>query len=162
VAQFWAVIQRLRPAAGRPRQIVLGGLLGICFVFLVALLAIQPTQRLDRALTVALIAFVMAIPLLGFALAFAAEASVPKAGVLPSNGWRMTAWVVDEGLGSVAVLVGLMAVIWHFSVTAVIAFVVASVVALVATFLGTIVSLLVYALRKFNERTAGPNGNASA
>ena len=156
--QAWAVMKRLWLVTGRPRQIVLGGMLVTCLVFLVALLAIQ---RLDRALTVALIAFVVAIPFLGFALVCASKAFGPRPGMLPINVWRVTAWVVDEGLGSAAVLVGFVAVIWHLSGAAVIAFAAAFVVAVVATFLGTIVSLVVYAFRKFNERTANPKGTAS-
>jgi hypothetical protein len=158
VGEAWAVIKRLWLVTGRPRQIVLGGLLITCLVYLAALLAIP---RLDRALSVALIAFVVAIPFLVFALVCASKAFGPRPGKLPTNAWRVTAWVVDEGVGSVAVLVGFVAVIEHISGAAVVAFAIACVVAVVATFLGTIVSLLVYAFRRFNERTANPKGTAA-
>lgn len=146
VAWAWAVVGRVRSATGTPRQVVLGSLLGICVVFLAALLA---TQHLDRALTVALIAFVVAIPFLGFALVSASEEIEPGPGALLVNTWRVTAWAVDEGLGSLAVLVGFVAVIWHLSGIAVIAFFVALVLAAAVTVLGAAAFAAIPAYLKF-------------
>jgi hypothetical protein len=112
---------------GRASRLWLAGFVGACLLFLAAILAVP---RLDTSLRVALYAFVIALPLLGFGFLFASAdfgpaetrpASVDSgtAGALiDAEGLRFAAWVLGEGVGCLAVLVGVIALIWHLSVGA--------------------------------------------
>jgi len=70
-ADTWKLIESIETVTGHPTHIVDADLLGTCVVFLAALLGV-PLKQIDVPLSVALVAFVVAIPTLacGFTLAF--------------------------------------------------------------------------------------------
>ena len=149
VARTWRMIGNTELVAGSPRQIVDGGLLGVCITVLIVLLSMQQ-KDIDAHLGTALIAFVIAMPLLadGFLCTFYKKPRiVPHSG--PSNLFAAMlagAWVA-EGIGWLAAYIGIFFVIWHISFPALIAFVSASAfVVLILPFLSA-VGLAIYAVR---------------
>ncbi len=154
VARTWRMIGNTELVAGSPRQIVDGGLLGVCITVLIVLLSMQQ-KDIDAHLGTALIAFVIAMPLLadGFLCTFYKKPRiVPHSG--PSNLFAAMlagAWVA-EGIGWLAAYIGIFFVIWHISFPALIAFVSASAfVVLILPFLSA-VGLAVYAVRLFKKQ----------
>jgi hypothetical protein len=114
----WIVMEQSQPVTGTPRQIVIGALLGVCVVILASMLGVQ---RLDAALQLALKAFVVAIVLLTLdfiflSVKFAAGPSKQAESLI--TGFQLAAWSVGEGLGGAALLVGVIAIVWHLSVSA--------------------------------------------
>ena len=95
------------------RQIIDGSLLGTCLVFIAAMLGLQ-IKQMDTPLTVALMSFAIAIPML--VLGFLLSTYKPK----PVQGWQILeaiiiyGWIV-EACGGIAVAVGVFAVIAHLS-----------------------------------------------
>ena len=139
---------------GSPRQIVDGGLLGICIAFLIALLSMQQ-KDIDAHLSTALIAFAIAMPALadGFLCTFYKKPRiVPHSG--PSNlfaAMLVGAWVA-EGVGWIAVYVGICFALLHIGFPAFIAFLLASAfVVLILPFLSAI-GLGVYAVHEFKKQ----------
>lgn len=155
-ARVWQTIGDLELANGSPRQIADGGLLGISIAVLIALLSIQ---CIDAYLNTALMAFVIAIPVLAFGFLctfYKRPKIVPHAG--PSNifaAWLVGAWIT-EGIGWVASYVGICSVIGHMSIPALIAFVSTSVfVVLILPFLSSI-GLVIYGVRVFKKQEPAP------
>ncbi len=153
-ARTWRMIGNTELVAGSPRQIVDGGLLGISIAVLIALLNMQQ-KNIDAHLSTALIAFVVAMPVLayGFLCTFYKKPRiVPHSG--PSNifaAMLVGAWVA-EGVGWLAAYIGICFVIWHVSSPALIAFVAASAfVVLILPFLSAI-GLVVYAVSEFKKQ----------
>ena len=116
------VVNHSEPVTGTARQITAGALLGICFVFLAAMLGIQ---HLDASLQFALKAFVVAIVLLALDFAFVSStfrAGLSKQAELTTTGLYVGSWIIGEGLGeglgAVALVVALVAVVGHFSASA--------------------------------------------
>jgi hypothetical protein len=113
-----AVIEHTHPVTGRPRQIVAAGLLGVCVVFVAAVLSLP---RLDTPLHVALIAFVVAIVLLSLDFTYVSVKFGPglsRFADLFTRGLQVAAWIVFEGIGMFAVFVGVATVVLHLSVPA--------------------------------------------
>ncbi len=153
-ARTWRMIGNTELVAGSPRQIVDGGLLGIGIAVLIALLSMQQ-KDIDAHLSAALIAFVIAMPVLayGFLCSFYKKPKiVPHSG--PSNLFAAMlagAWIA-EGIGWLAAYIGICFVIWHISFPAFIAFIAASIfVVLILPFLSAI-GLAVYAVREFKKQ----------
>jgi len=155
LADSLKLMESVEPVKGTtPRQtITIALLLGVCFVFLAAMLGVQ---RIDTPLTVALVAFSLAIPALGFGLLFSfykPPTTVP--------GWRifaslyLGAWVI-EGLGGIAVAVGVYYVILHLSPLASLVFLLASAGVFIVTFVGSIIGLLIYALVRYRKQKLPP------
>lgn len=154
-ARTWQMIGNTELDTGSPRQIVDGGLLGICIAVLIALLSMQQ-KDIDAYLSTALIAIVIAIPILayGFLCTFYKKPRiVPHSG--PSNlfaAMLVGAWIA-EGIGWIAAYIGISFVIWHISFLAFIAFISASVFVFpIIPFLSTIGLVAVYAVRESKKQ----------
>ncbi len=145
------VMDSTETVTGRPRHIVDAGLLGTCVVFLVAMLGL-PQKQIDTPLTIALVAFVVSIPLLasGFMNAFIkVKHDVP--------GWRILEALligasVAEGFGWLAAAVGMFAVIFHLSLLAFNAFIAACVFVIVGVPFFSFVGLIIYAVVKYKKQ----------
>jgi hypothetical protein len=143
----------ISPADSKPgptrRLIEVGAMLGTCIAFLIAL---SGAQRLDRALTVAVMAFAAAIPFL--LMDYLVVSHRIKAGVaeFTVNLLRFRTFTMYELLGAIGVGVGIIAVLAHLAGAAVIAFIAASiflfVLAPALTVIAIVVWLLVLMLRK--------------
>jgi hypothetical protein len=147
VASAWKVMENTEVIAGSNRQIVNGGLIGACLLFLAAMLGVQ---KLDTPLTIALVAFAIAIPILVYGFLF----STYKAKPVP--GWRLLvalqagAWII-EAFGWLAVAGGVFAILAHLSPLAFKASVVASILVVVLGFTGSFIGLIIYAMHKFRK-----------
>ena len=148
------VVNHSEPVTGTARQITAGAMLGICFVFLAAMLGIQ---HLDASLQFALKAFVVAIVLLALDIAFVSftfRAGLSKQAELTTTGLYVGSWIIGEGLGAVALVVALVAVVGHFSASAA----VLGIIMIPVGFLAIITVTVLYAgprlLRERNEEQA--------
>ncbi len=121
-AEALNIVNNMREVRGRPRQIVTGALLGVCIVFLIALVG---AQRLDTPLVVASVAFAVALPFLGVDFIVASQDFKPNLSVFMVHVLKFAAFVVCEVLGALSVVVGIGAVLWHLGGAAVIAALVA-------------------------------------
>lgn len=130
------------------RQVVDGSLLGTCLVFFAAMLSVQ---QLDTPLTVATVAFAIAIPPLVWGFLSASYRITEKLKEVP--GWRILAalqiggWVI-EVFGLVAVIIGLCGVILHLSHPAFTAFIWAIIVTAILLVVGPVVGAIFYFWRK--------------
>lgn len=98
------------------RQIIDGGLLGVCLTFLFVLLSMQQ-KTIDVTLLRALYTFVIAIPPLicGFGFASYRISNFVHSSEMLTLIFTMQAARVIEALGWFAVAVGVFFVIWHLS-----------------------------------------------
>jgi hypothetical protein len=142
------VMNNTEQVTGTPRLIVNGALLGTCFVFIAAMLSVQ---KLDDALIKALVAFAIAIPILVYGFMFASYKVKPVPGHLLLVGLQAGAWII-EGLGWIAVVVGVFAVIAHLSPIAFKALIITSISVVVIGFIGSFIGLVVYAIRKYGGK----------
>jgi hypothetical protein len=144
------VLEHAEFAPGKPRQIVDAALLGMCVAFFIALLNV----KLDSSLTNAVICFGGAMPLIGWGYILAAR--TPK----PTPGWRLLqalligAWAA-EGIGELAVYVGVLQILWHFSFAAFFAALLSSAFAIVGVPILSLIGLLIYATIRAKEEKAG-------
>lgn len=145
VAQTLRVLENTETVIGRPRQIVDAGLIGMCIAFLIALLNMEQ-KAIDTHLNAALIAFGIALPLLGWGYLQAALKPKP---VVP--GWRILqailigSWAA-EGVGELAAYLGLLSVLWHFSFSVFLAALLASGFAVIVVPILSFIGLFIYAL----------------
>ena len=136
------------PGAGL-RLIEVAAMLGTCVAFLIAL---SGTRHLDKALTVAVIAFGAAIPF--FLMDYIVVSRRVKPGVahFTVNLLRFRTFTLYELLGGIGLGVGVIAVLGHLSSAAVFAFLAVSiflfVLAPAVTVMAIVVWLLVLMLRK--------------
>jgi len=111
------IVEGTQSVTGRPKQVYLAGLIGTCLVFLVAMLGVG--KPLDTPLTVALICFiVIALPLLvfGFAtLSFEVRRGLGSHQTAMVAGLGCATSCLGELLASLAVVVGVFAVVWHIN-----------------------------------------------
>lgn len=117
------------------RRLLSGSALGVCLAIMLAMLSLP---RLDQPLHVALIALAVAAPLLILDFFFAPAR--PKHGpvyLLRLALW-IAAWIVGDGIGIIAVVVGIGAVLWHLYV--------AAALVLIWSFVGSFVLLWIVAL----------------
>ncbi len=155
------MIESIEMVSGRPRHIVDAGLLGTCVVFLAAMLSV-PQKQIDTPLSVALVAFVVAIPTLacGFTLAFyKIKHDIPGWRLLESlliGGW------VAEGFGELVFTVGMFAVILHLSQVAFNAFIAASILVIVGVPFLSYVGLFIYAVVQYKKQQKEQQKTASA
>ncbi|MGH2502323.1 MAG: hypothetical protein ACRDID_07380 [Ktedonobacterales bacterium] len=98
------------------RRLLSGSALGVCIAIMLALLGLP---RLDQSLDIALIALAVAAPLLILDFVFAPAHPKHGPAYLLRQGLWFAAWVVGVGIGIVAVVVGIGAIIWHLYTTAV-------------------------------------------
>lgn len=105
-----------RPVQGRPRQIVLGAMIGVALSFLIGLMEVS---HLDTALNVAALAVGAALPLLVIALVIASTQLPPGQHTVFANVLNLAGWLVGEGLGSLCILTGFVAMLWHLNEAAV-------------------------------------------
>jgi hypothetical protein len=131
------------------RLIEVAAMLGICVAFLIALAG---AQHLDKALTVAVIAFGAAIPFLLMDYFVVSRRVKPGVAQFTANLLRFKSFTMYELLGAIGVGVGLIAVLGHLAPAAVIAFLAVSiflfVLAPALTVVAIVVWLLVLMLRK--------------
>jgi hypothetical protein len=125
VGEFFRMLGRTPAVTGSYRQIVDAAHIGACLLFLATMLGVQ---RLDAPLNVALIAFLGALPLLGFGFVGTSYKFEPTPAVRP--GERPVVYLRDvsasaayllESTGILVVWGGIVAVAWHFGSTALIA-----------------------------------------
>ena len=160
-ADTWKVMENTQTITGTPRHIIDAGLLGTCVVFLAAMLAVS-LKQIDAPLTIALVAFVFAIPLLtsGFLNAF----NKVKPGV---PGWRLLqalligAWVA-EGFGELVFTIGMFAVIFHLSLLAFNAFIASIILVLVGVPFLSFVGLIIYAIVQYKKHQKEQDKTTSA
>ncbi|HVB24095.1 MAG TPA: hypothetical protein VNG51_19310 [Ktedonobacteraceae bacterium] len=137
---------------GTHRQIIDAGLLGICVTFLVALLTMQPTA-VDANLQSAIIAFGIALPLIGWGYL--------QAAIKLKEGYKnilleslLIGSSVGESVGELAAVIGIFFIFRHFSSGAGAAFIWSAVFAVVAVPVLAFIGLFVYAMRKSKELAA--------
>jgi hypothetical protein len=135
-----------KEATGSRRAIVDGALLGTCFLFINSMLSLQQP---DSVLSIALKAFVIAIPFLiwGFIWAtyqFAsARVVVGVSALVRAMG---VAVAIHEIPGQLAVFVGVCAVVWHLDRSAALTLLISSAAVMVVGFITGGVVLVLYAL----------------
>lgn len=141
VTQAFDTVRGVEMQAGKPRHLLSAGALGTCLVFIAGMLSIP---RLDQPLTIALYAFVTAIPLLVVDY-FSASIKVSKEpGNLLVRMLAFAGWLLGDALGPLAVYVGIVAVVWHLSATAGIVLLVWSVGVMMVLIFVMIVSAFIY------------------
>lgn len=106
------IVRNAREVTGRPRQVQLGALLGICVAFLVGLMG---AQHLDAPLTFASRAFGIALPFLVMDFIVASQDLRPEKSAFLVNVLKFAAFVTCEALGTLGVAIGIGAVLLHFS-----------------------------------------------
>lgn len=147
VADASRVIENTETVTGTPRLIANGGLLGVCIVFLAAMLSIS---KLDTPLTIALCVFSFAIPILSFSFLSGLYKSRPVPGHLVLQALLTGSWIVGS-IGQLCAAIGIFFVILHLSNIASIAFVAAIifVIALIPVF--SFVGLMIYAIIQYRK-----------
>ncbi len=137
------VIENTEVVKDGKRQIIDGSLLGTCVVFIAAMLGLQ-IKQIDTPLTVALVAFGIAIPMLvvGFWMSEYKPKSV-KGGLL-LEAILIYAWIV-EACGGLAVGVGVFAVIAHLSSLAFTTALWTAAIVMIAMLTLPVVGLFIYA-----------------
>src|SRR6266567_5247651 len=113
VASAWKVMENTETETGSNRQLADAGLLGVCIVFLATMLSLS-LKQIDAPLTVALVAFAAAIPMLVCGYMFSGFKPKPETGSLVLKAILITAWLV-EGVGALTVALGVGAVVYHIS-----------------------------------------------
>ena len=146
------VVRNAREVTGRPRQVQLAALLGICVAFLVGLLTIQ---HLDTPLTVATRAFGIALPFLVMDFIVASQDLKPDKSVFLVNVLKFAAFVACEVVGSLGVGVGVVAVLWHFSSTALVLTIIATALALLMPGIVLLVIILWLVILNARAQRAG-------
>lgn len=111
-------VQATESVVGRPRQILAAAALGTCLVFIAGMLSLP---RLDQPLTIALYAFVVAVPLL--ILYHYCASFRPDTETQSGLGWLLLILLVagvrlGETPGLLATFGGIVAVVWHLNDTA--------------------------------------------
>jgi hypothetical protein len=147
VANASRVMENTDTVTGTPRLIVEGGLLGTCIVFLATMLSLP---KLDARLTIALIAFSIALPILGFSFTNAIYKPRPVRGHLVLQAMLVGAWIAGS-IGDVCAVIGIFFVIWHLSNAAIIAFVAAIIFVLVAVPIFSFIGLMIYAMVQYQK-----------
>lgn len=114
-------------------------------------------KQIDASLTIALVAFAIAIPTVanGYLNAFYGEVK-PVA-----SGWRIFqalltgAWVA-EGFGGIAVAIGVYAVIAHLSLIASTAFIATIILVIVGIPFLSFIGLMIYAITQYGKQQQKP------
>src|SRR5258708_28425225 len=112
-AEGMETMDRAEPVAGRRERVTGALILGVCVVFLAALLGVP---HLDTPLQIAVIAFVMGIPILtldAMIMSFKFGRGPTHDADLLTEGLQVAAWIIGDGVGFIAVLVGGGAIVWH-------------------------------------------------
>jgi hypothetical protein len=159
VGDFFRLLAKSPAITGSYRQLVDAAHIGVCLLFLATMLDVQ---RLDTPLSVASIAFVGALPLLGFGFLGASYKFEPTPAVRP--GGRSVVYLRDamplatyllESTGVLVVWGGMVAVAWHYGFAALIAG--AGVVVIVVLILaGTYLALARQSAREAQPRPPDP------
>lgn len=149
IAKSLRVLDNTETVMGHPRQIIDAGLIGTCIAFLITFLNMQQ-KAFDAHLSNAVIAFGIALPLLGWG--YLQAALKPK----PVPGWLILQAIligsaVAEGVGELAAFIGLLFVLWHFSFSAFLAALIASGFALIFVPILSFIGLFIYALVNAEE-----------
>jgi hypothetical protein len=109
VADASRIIENTETVTGTPRLIAEGGLLGACIVFLAPMLGLS---KLDTPLTIALIAFSLATPILSFSFLNSLYKPRPVPGHLVLQAILTGAWIAG-GIGQLCAAIGIFFVILH-------------------------------------------------
>ncbi len=148
---FSKVLKNAEMVEGNLDRIIDASLLGVCFVFLVAMLGLQQ-QQIDASLTLALVAFVVAIPILAnssIRYFYKVKPVVPDRPELEKT-LLISAGIVKR-FGWLVVIVGIIAVIRHLSPLAFYAFI-ASLILIIVAFV--VIPVLVGMRNKQSSPTA--------
>lgn len=143
VAKALRVVGNTETVIGNRRQIVDAGLIGMCIAFLIAFLTVEQ-KSIDAYLSDAVIAFGIALPLLGWGYLQAGVKPKPTPGWLLLQAILIGSWVA-EGMGELAAYIGLLLVLWHFSFLAFLAALLASIFVLIVVPILSFIGLLIYA-----------------
>ncbi len=154
VAEGWKVMEKAEEVAGTNRQIVDAGFLATCIVFFAAMLGLQKNQ-IDTPLTVALVAFAVAIPMLVYGFIYASR----KAN--PAPGWHVllalqAGSVIVEAFGQLAVAVGVVAVLAHLSSLAFKVLIFTGLSVAVIGFFGSLVGRIIYNVVQYKKQQKKP------
>ena len=91
-------------------------MIGVALSFLIGLMEVS---HLDTALNVAALAVGAALPLLVIALVIASTRLPPGQHTVFANVLNLAGWLVGEGLGSLCIFTGFVAMLWHLNEAAV-------------------------------------------
>ena len=121
----WASLSRLEPADKNERRIVSGSLLGVCLAIMLTTLSVP---HLDQPLKIGLLAIAVATPLLIIDYFFASAR--PRAGTedMLLDSFRLASGIIGDGIGVLAVVIGVGAVAWHLYSVAAIVFIITVIV----------------------------------
>src|SRR5690242_16630051 len=111
VAKSIKVLETAEYVKDSERKVRDAALIGVCFVFLIAMLSVQ---KQDSPLTTALVYFVIAMPMLTWGIITASYKPNPENPHLFLAALYISGWLI-EALGWLAVVVGLAALIKHLS-----------------------------------------------
>lgn len=145
------VLEQAEFSPGKPRQIVDAALLSMCVAFFIALLSMT---KLDSYLNNAVVCFGGAMPLIGWGYMQAALTPKPTSGWLVLRALLIGAWVA-EGIGELAVYIGVLLILWHFSYTAFLVTLLTSALAIVGVPILSFIGLLIYAFISVKKEEAG-------
>lgn len=109
------VVKNSKPVTESSRRLAASAMLSTCTVMVAALLTFA---KLDEPLTIAIVAFGSAIPLLGIDIVVTSFKFAPTTNLLISieiDALQATTYVVCEGIGVTVFVFGLGAVLWHLS-----------------------------------------------
>ncbi len=149
VAQAQRIIKNTEAMTGNLRQIVDAGLIGMCITFLVTFLSMGQ-KAIDTHLSHALIAFSIALPLLGWGYVQAGWKAKATPGWLLLQAILIGSWVA-EGVGELAAFIGLLFVLWHLSFSAFLAALLASIFVVIVVPILSFIGLLIYAAVSIKE-----------
>lgn len=154
VADAWRLLGETREqkSISNMKQAVLGATLATAIAIVIALVAVS---HLDAPLTLASWAMGFAVPLLVIAFLFSTVEFGPEFPVFLANILRFSSFVVSEGLGGLAVLVGFFCLLWHLSPWATFAAGVGLLLALLAPSLVMLVILVRLAVIYREYKTRG-------
>jgi hypothetical protein len=150
IARASKVLENTEEVTGHLRQIVDAGLLGVCIVFIAAMLGV-PQKQFDTPLTIALVAFAVAIPMLVCGFLFVSNEAKPAPGWLILVSLQIAAWII-ESIGGLAVAVGVFAIIAHLSPLAFIVAILICIVIVIFGFSGALIGLLLYGVAQYKKQ----------
>lgn len=159
-AKAWRVLGSAETVLGTPRHIVDAGLLGVSIAFLIALVGMQ-LQAIDADLHNAVVAFGIALPLIGWGFLQASLKPKPVPGWMFHQALYLGSWAA-EGVGELAAYIGILFVLWHFSFSAFLGALLAGISVVTVLPLLAVAGLLLYAWVNRKELAAKQQAASSA
>jgi hypothetical protein len=146
------VMKKAEMVTDSHRQSVNGSLLTSVCIMLIGTMATLQRQQIDAPLTIALVCFAIAIPILSYGYMCASWKANPTPGWLVLQAILVGGWAV-ESVGAIAVAVGLYCVILHISLIAFNALLWATLCIAFMPLL-SFIGLIIYAVIQYKKHTA--------